>query len=73
MILEKFTLYESCQANGYNINVESSGTRTSQCNGKVKRKFQTFYGRIRARLNNGGLENRARKEYCLGSIHYCTV
>jgi hypothetical protein len=36
------------------------GPRTSQRNGKVERKFQTFFGRIRAILNNARLEEGLR-------------
>jgi hypothetical protein len=35
-------------------------TTTPQRNGKVERKFQTLYGRIRAMLNDAGLENDVR-------------
>jgi hypothetical protein len=49
--------YDSCQANGYNIKFGFLGPRTSQRNGKVELKFQTFYG---ATLNNGGLEDSVR-------------
>jgi hypothetical protein len=40
--------------------VEFSGPRTPQRNGKVEQKFQTFYGRIRPTLNNEGLEDSVR-------------
>ena len=43
-----------------NIIFEFSGPRTPQRNGKVERKFQTFYGRIRATLNCAGLKDRVR-------------
>ena len=52
--------YNACHAKGYNIKFEFSGPRTPQQNGKVERKFQTFYGRNRAMLNNSGLENSER-------------
>ena len=42
------------------IKFEFSGPRTPQQNGKVERKFRTFYGRIRATLNNSGLEESVR-------------
>jgi hypothetical protein len=57
---ENKSIYGSCRANGHRINFEFSGPRTPQHNGKVERKFQTFYGRIRAILNNGGLEDIVR-------------
>jgi hypothetical protein len=52
--------YDACCTKGYNIKFEFSGPRTPQQNGKVKRKFQTFYGRIRAMLNHAGCENGER-------------
>ena len=42
------------------IKFEFSGPRTPQRNGKVERKFQTFYGRIRATLNSAGLKEKLR-------------
>jgi hypothetical protein len=39
---------------------EFLGPRTPQGNGKVERKFQTFYGRIRAMFNHAGFENGER-------------
>jgi hypothetical protein len=54
------SFYDSCRANGHYIKFEFSGPRTSQRNCKVERKFQTFYGRIRAKLNNGELEDSVR-------------
>jgi hypothetical protein len=37
-----------------------SDPRTPQRNGKVEQKFQTLYGRMRATLNNEGLEDSVR-------------
>jgi hypothetical protein len=31
--------------------IEVSGPRTLQWNGKIERKFQTLYGRIRSKIN----------------------
>jgi hypothetical protein len=45
---------------GLNIKFEFSGPRTPQRNGKVERKFQTFYGRIRASLNCAELKDELR-------------
>jgi len=53
-------LYDACCAKGCSIKFEFSGPRTPQQNGKVERKFQTFYGRIRAVLNHAGFENGER-------------
>jgi hypothetical protein len=52
--------YDTCCQKGYNIKFEFSGPRTSQQNGKVEQKFQTFYGRIGAMLNHAGFENGVR-------------
>jgi hypothetical protein len=52
--------FNACRAKGYNIKFEFSGPRPPQQNGRVEQKLQTFYGRIRAMLNNAGLENSER-------------
>jgi hypothetical protein len=39
---------------------EFSGPQTPQRNGKVERKFQIFFGRIRAMLNSAGVEDQLR-------------
>ena len=52
--------YNSCWSTDYLIKFEFSGPRTTQRNGRVERKFQTLYGRIRAILNDAGLENEIR-------------
>ena len=57
---ENKALFEECQSKGYGINFEFSGPRTPQRNGKVERKFQTFFGRIRAMLNSAGLKDHLR-------------
>jgi hypothetical protein len=44
---ENKALFEACQAQGYGVKFECFGPRTPQQNGKVERKFQTFFGRIR--------------------------
>jgi hypothetical protein len=57
---ENKAFYDACCTKGYTIKFEFSGPRTPQQNGKVERKFQTFYGRIRAILNHAGFENGKR-------------
>ena len=57
---ENKAFYEECRSKGMNIRFEFSGPRTPQRNGKVERKFQTFYGRIRAMLNCAGLKDHLR-------------
>jgi hypothetical protein len=42
------------------VKFEFSGPRTPQRNGKVKIKFQTFFGRIRAMLNSAGVKDQLR-------------
>jgi hypothetical protein len=51
---------DECCASEHNIKLDFSGPRTPQRNGKVERKFQIFFGRIRAILNNAGLEEGLR-------------
>jgi hypothetical protein len=60
MILEKTSPSIMHVQNGYNIKLNFSGPRTLQRNGKMKWKFQTFFGRIRSILNNAGLEEGIR-------------
>jgi hypothetical protein len=57
---ENKALFEACQAQGYGVKFEFSDPRTPQRNGKVERKFQTFFGRIRAMLNSAGLKDDLR-------------
>jgi hypothetical protein len=49
-----------CCANGHKIKFEYLGSRILQQNGRVEWKFQTFSGRIRAILNNAGIEEGLR-------------
>jgi hypothetical protein len=51
---ESKAFYDACRAKVF------SGPRTPLQNGKVERKFQTFYGRIRAMFNHPGFENGER-------------
>ena len=57
---ENKSLFQACNDKGYGINFEFSGPRTPQRNGKVERKFQTFFGRIRAMLNSAGFTDQVR-------------
>jgi hypothetical protein len=57
----------------FGINFEFSGPRTPQRNGKVERKFQTLYGRIRANLNGANLEGELRDKIwaeCVMNVTY---
>ena len=51
---ENKAFYEDCRSKGINIRFEFSGPRNPQRNGKVERKFQTFYSRVRGTLNCAG-------------------
>jgi hypothetical protein len=44
----------------FGIKFEFSGPKTPQRKGKVERKFQTLYGRIREMLNGANLEGELR-------------
>jgi hypothetical protein len=57
---ENKDLCDECQFKGYNVKFEFSTLRTPQLNGKVERKFQTFFGRIRAMLNSAGVKGQIR-------------
>jgi hypothetical protein len=57
---ENNSFQNACFAIRHNIKFEFLGPRTPQRNGKVDRKFQTFFGRIRATLNNAELEEGIR-------------
>jgi hypothetical protein len=57
---ENKALFEACQSQGYGLKFEFSCPRTPQQNDNVKRKFQTFFGKIREMLNNLGLEDHLR-------------
>jgi hypothetical protein len=39
---------------------EFSDPQTPQCNGKVERKFQVLFGKIRAMLNSAGVKDQLR-------------
>jgi hypothetical protein len=57
---ENKALFDECRSKGHNVKFEFSGPRTPQRNGKVERKFQTFFGRIRAMLNSAGVKDQLR-------------
>jgi hypothetical protein len=42
------------------LRFDFSGPRTPQRNGKVERKFQTLYGRIRSMFNDSGIVDEIR-------------
>jgi hypothetical protein len=57
---ENKALFDECRSKEYNVSFEFSGPQTLQHNGKVERKFQTFFGRIRAMLNSAGVKDPLR-------------
>jgi hypothetical protein len=59
---ENFALEKLCKQQNVNVKFEFLGPRTPQRNGKVERKFQTLYGRIRAMFNDAGIEG----DFCKG-------
>jgi hypothetical protein len=59
---ENVTMKNDPEIKSFGIKFEFSGLRTPQRNGKVERKFQTIYGRIRAMLYGAGLEDELRDE-----------
>jgi transposase InsO family protein len=57
---ENKAFQNKCKSTGLNIKFEFLGPRTPQLNGKVERKFQTYYGRIRASSNCAGRKDESR-------------
>jgi hypothetical protein len=57
---ENMTMKNDPEIKSFGVKFEFSGPRTPQRNGKVERKFQTLYGKIRAMLNGAGLEGELR-------------
>jgi hypothetical protein len=57
---ENKAFQKECNSKALNFIFEFSGPKTPQRNGKVERKFQIFYGRIRATLNCARLKDRLR-------------
>jgi hypothetical protein len=62
---ENKELFDECRSKGYSVKFEFSCPQTPQRNGKVKRKFQTFFGRIRAMISSANeLNLELRNLYC---------
>jgi hypothetical protein len=57
---ENKALFDEYRSKGYNMKFEFSGPQTPQRNGKVERKFQTFFRRIRAMLSSAGVKHKLR-------------
>jgi transposase InsO family protein len=70
---ENMTMKNAPEIKSFEIKFEFSGPRTPQRNGKVERKFQTLYGRIRAILNGAGLEGELKDKIwaeCVMNVTY---
>jgi transposase InsO family protein len=57
---ENMTMKNDPEFKSFGIKFEFSGPRTPQRNGKIERKFQTLYGRIREMLHEADLEGEWR-------------
>jgi hypothetical protein len=67
------TMKNDPEIKSFGIKFEFLGPRTPQRNGKVERKFQTLYGRIRATINGVGLEGELRDKIwaeCVMNVTY---
>jgi hypothetical protein len=64
---ENFALEKLCKQQNVDVKFKFSGPRTPQRNGKVERKSQTLYGRIRAMFNDAGIEGA----FCKGLWTEC--
>jgi hypothetical protein len=53
-------LFDECRSKGYNVKFEFSGPKILQSNGKVERKVQNFFGRIRSILSSAGVKDQLR-------------
>jgi hypothetical protein len=58
---ENYALEKAYKDEKLYIRFEYTGPQTPQRNGKVERKFQTLYGRIRAKLNDAGVDGDFRE------------
>ena len=53
---ENLALQELCEQEGLGIKFEFTAPNTPQQNGRVERKYQTLYGRMRCMLAGSGIE-----------------
>jgi hypothetical protein len=65
---ENFALEKQCKQQNLNVKFEYTGPQSPQRNGKVERKLQTLYGRIRAMFNDAGIEG----DFLKGLLAECT-
>jgi hypothetical protein len=59
---ENMSMKSDQDLKSFGVKFEFSGPRTPQRNGKVGRKFQTFFGRIQSMLNGAGLTGDLRNK-----------
>jgi transposase InsO family protein len=67
------TMKNDPEIKSFGIKFEFSGPRIPQRNGKVEKKFQTLYGRIRAMLNGADLGGKLRDKIwaeCVMNVTY---
>jgi hypothetical protein len=64
---ENYAFKMECKQQNLAVKFEYSEPCTPQRNGKVERKFQTLYGRIRAMMNNSEIDG----EFCDGLWAEC--
>ena len=57
---ENKSLEQLCKSLNMKVQFEFSGPRTPQRNGRVERKFQTLFGRVRSMLNGAGIKEKVR-------------
>jgi hypothetical protein len=57
---ENYALVKECKQQNLAVKFEYSGPHTSQRNGKVERKLQTLYGRIRPMMNDSEIDGEFR-------------
>jgi hypothetical protein len=73
---ENMTMKNDPEIKAFGIKFEFLSPRTPQRNGKVEKKFQTLYGRIRAMLNGAGLEGELRDKIwaeCVMNVTYYQI
>jgi hypothetical protein len=73
----KMKMKNDPEIKSFGVKFEFYGPRAPQRNGKVERKFQTLYGRIRSMLNEAGLEGELRDkiwvEYVMNATHLSKI
>jgi hypothetical protein len=70
---ENMIMRHDPEIKSFEVKFEFSGPITPQRNGKVERKFQILYGRIRSMLNGAGLEGQLRDKIwaeCVMNVIY---